>query len=110
MKPTDDKLRKIMGLKFKYLRKRKDLNQDEVAFLMGLTRVSICNIEAGKQSLIPSNILKASIVFECSILDFFPSREEYCPVIESATVFEERQLKNKIEKLEAKLTLLKSNK
>lgn len=44
-------LSEYVGYKIKQIRKTKNINQTELAKILGLTRASIVNIEAGRQNI-----------------------------------------------------------
>lgn len=107
MENRDKNLLAIMGLKFKKARLQSGLTQEEISRAISLSRVSIINIENGRQGLSPSNLIKLSTVFNCSILDFFPTDEEYFIEIKSYKISEQEKRELKIKDLEKKIEALK---
>lgn len=76
-------LNKAISQKIKIQRKRTDYSQQSIAHMLGLSRASYVNIEAGRQALTPINIYTLCRIFKCRITDLFPKIK---PVkIESST-------------------------
>lgn len=79
MKKMDKEFSKLVGDLIKGARIKNGLIQEQVANMLGITRPQICNIESGNYCTTPENIFKLSIIFNCSVADLFPSREQYKP-------------------------------
>lgn len=108
MKNKLHKFDQIIADNLLMLRKRCGYSQIEVATAIGLTRVSICNIETARQSTTLYNLLKFVKLYKCGLSDIIPKEGE-CPIFLNPIIgIEEERLKNQIERLEAKLTKLKS--
>lgn len=69
-------IQQIMGAKFKNLRLQKRISQQEMGDFIGLTRVSVANIENGRQGIKALICLKICAFFGCSPNDIYPSVEE----------------------------------
>jgi transcriptional regulator with XRE-family HTH domain len=59
-----DKLNQLVGDKIEAARKARKMTQEELGKLIGLSRVSIVNIEAGRVSLTLPNLYKMSFALE----------------------------------------------
>lgn len=59
-----------IGEKLRQLRKSRGLRQHEVAIMSGYTRVSICNIEKGRQAIPVDKLLSLCSIYSVSISDF----------------------------------------
>jgi len=66
-----------MGGRLTEHRINKGLSQVEMAKILELSRVSIVNIEAGRQALSVERVLKSAMVLDVSVLDLIPSKEWY---------------------------------
>lgn len=77
-----------IGRKLKALRLRKNLHQDELADILEVSRVHICNIENGKRGLNLEQLNKLCKYFKISISYFVEEEltDECESLIESATV------------------------
>lgn len=62
----------LIGANIKKYRKEFTLNQEDLANAVGLSRVSIVNIEAGRQSPPIETLLKICSVLQCTPNDLFP--------------------------------------
>jgi putative transcriptional regulator len=71
------KVMAVIGYNVKLLRKGKDLNQQELADLLGITRVSVSNIEKGRHMLTIDNAIKICKYFNVTYLDIFPDPVMY---------------------------------
>ena len=70
------KVLKAFGDNALILRKKADLSQEEVASILGVTRITICNIEAGKANTTVEKLLMLCAVYKCSPTDLLPSVPE----------------------------------
>jgi len=62
----------LIGANIKKYRKEFALNQEELGNAVGLSRTSIVNIEAGKQSPTIETLLKLCSILQCTPDDLFP--------------------------------------
>lgn len=97
----------IMAKKFVRERERCNLSQEDLAYIIGLSRVSICNIESGEQGVTINILLKAAKAFNCSPLKLLPNDSEYTVDIQSITNLLKTRTDRKIANLEKKLEGLK---
>jgi DNA-binding XRE family transcriptional regulator len=103
MEKKDPKLIKHMGAMIKLFRKRSAIDQEDMALTLGLSRVSMINIESGRQSISHSALMKAFMVLGFKTNDIYPDQyEPLKPLIAPKT---ERK-KTRIDRLEKKLELL----
>lgn len=79
MTKQDKEFMKIVGARISEARIKNGLIQEQLAVMLGLSRPQICNIESGNYTTTPENMLKMSVIFNCSIGDLFPSPEQYKP-------------------------------
>lgn len=61
-----------MGAKLLALRKKKGYRQEDISAALGLSRVSVINIEAGRQSMTLEVLIKCCAIFSCSPAKFLP--------------------------------------
>lgn len=66
----------LVAKKLKSIRNKKGLSQIQVAKIVGLSRVSIANIEIGNQKPNLQLVYKFAIAFRCSLNDILPKPEE----------------------------------
>jgi transcriptional regulator with XRE-family HTH domain len=65
-------IRLKMGAKVLALRKKNGLRQEDVGAVLGLNRVSIVNIESGRQQLTLEGMLKMCALFKCTPAQLLP--------------------------------------
>lgn len=65
-----------VGQRIKTFRGRMGLSQQEIADKTNLTRVSVVNIEAGKQRATLHLLYELSSIFNCDICDLLPKSAE----------------------------------
>ena len=70
------KLQKIIGEKIKLFRTRKNMNQDELARLLGTTKQTISRYENGDRQANQDILFQLANIFNVSVDDFFPKRED----------------------------------
>lgn len=80
-------LYKTIGGKIGAQRKKKDMNQQDLADLISLSRSSLANIEMGKQQPSIFTIYELSQSLGCEITELLPSLEYF---ITSTTVIDEK--------------------
>ena len=68
----NEELNKIISSKVETIRKENGLTQASLAQILGLTRVSICNIELGNQKLSADKIYVLCCIFNVEPTYFFP--------------------------------------
>lgn len=81
------------------LRKEAGFSQEEIADFLGLTRVSVTNMECGRQPYSSEYLWMLSSLYKCSVGDFFPPS--------AAVQVDERATKRKVvtkEKMVKKFT------
>jgi|GEM_PF-6196940 len=102
-----EELKIILGRKLYEQRNKAGLTQEDLARMMGISRVSLANIESGVQILTTVNLFKAANIFNCQLICLLPTKDElsYEP-IKVITSLELRKLR-RIEKLEKELIRLK---
>lgn len=70
MKPEEIKTE--LAKRTRRIRQEKRMPQELIAELSGLSRTSITNIEAGKQSITIENLYRIADALSCSIFDLLP--------------------------------------
>ena len=73
MEKQDSFLMKIIGTNVKMLRTKAKISQDDFADMVDLNRVSISNIESGRQGTTCLFLLKSCKIFKCNIADLVPT-------------------------------------
>lgn len=68
------KLQKFIGEKIKFYRLKKDLNQDELAEMLGTTKQTVSRYEKGDRQANQDILFELAKIFNISIDDFFPER------------------------------------
>ncbi|MDG1955105.1 MAG: helix-turn-helix transcriptional regulator [Polaribacter sp.] len=63
----------LFGERVRYLRKKKDISQEELAHLSGLHRTYIGMIERAEKNITLKNIEKIAKALEVTIIDLFKS-------------------------------------
>lgn len=84
-----ESIAKYIGLKIKEYRESKKIKQEELGELLGLSRISILNMEAGKHRASVDTIFYLCGIFKCKVGDLFP------PIKTVKIVFEEKEIKIK---------------
>lgn len=69
---NNSQIKKYIGAKLKSLRENAGLNQESVASLLKLSRVSVVNSENGKHGLKYASILRLCELYGCTTNDIFP--------------------------------------
>lgn len=103
----DLELQLHMAKRFKELRTMAGISQEDAAFSIGLTRVSIANIESGEHGFTVMVLLKAAKFFNISPLELLPSEKDFDVPIRSRTEFLKTRTEKRIASLEDKLRSLK---
>lgn len=67
-----NKVLKTFGDNVLTQRKRLDLNQEDVASILGVSRVTIANIEAGRNRTTIEHILRLCALFKCAPNELLP--------------------------------------
>lgn len=74
----------VIGANIQRRRKEFGLTQEELATAVGLSRISIVNMEAGRQATIPEKLMEICSVLSCTPNDLFPpiprSKAQLSPV------------------------------
>lgn len=65
-------INKEIGIKLKYFRKKAKYNQEHVAQMLGITRASYVNMEAGRQGLKPIHVYNVCRIFKINPTQLFP--------------------------------------
>ena len=81
-----------MANEIKTRRIAKGLSQEEVAEYVGITRVTLVNIEAGRNRTTAENLWAISNVLGCTMNDLFPKNIE---LVRNVTVKKVRVIKQK---------------
>lgn len=63
---------RFISKRIKELRRQNKFTQEDLAQLVGLTRTSIVNIEAGNQKVTSENIWLIACAFQVGVSDLFP--------------------------------------
>lgn len=97
--PIEMNLKQHIADKAKTFRKEVGFSQQQVADFLDLQRVSVCNIESGKQGLTSYNLYKLACIYEKEISDFFPDRK--LVVVEEIEV--EKIIPRKVKKIKKRV-------
>lgn len=62
---------KYISKNMKFLRRKNGLVQEEVAHLLGVSRVTYCNYEKNPQRVKIETLQNMADIFECQLVDFF---------------------------------------
>ncbi len=65
------KIRKLLGQKIRRVRTDKEISQEELAFISGLHRTYISEVERGIRNVSIDNIYKISKALDISLKDLF---------------------------------------
>lgn len=76
MKETDENIRKKIGSLIKTIRRQKSLSAETVASKVGISRVSLTQIENGRNNISALMIWKLACVLDANIDKFFPKVPE----------------------------------
>lgn len=68
----NSKVNTHIGEKIKELRKSKEISQENLAQCLGLCRVSLVNIESGRQGLTLEKLLMLCAIFNCTFSEILP--------------------------------------
>lgn len=68
----DVTVREYIANRIKYIRKKRRINQDELADKIGLSRASITNIEMARHGVTADTLYKICTVLKCKVTDLFP--------------------------------------
>lgn len=92
------KILKSFGDNALMLRKKADLNQEEVASVLGVSRITIVNIETGRSNTTVEKILMLCALYKCSpneLLPTVPTIGELKPVMLKKTTIQRKGYKAK---------------
>lgn len=84
-----ESISKYIRQKIKEHREARKIKQEELGELLGLSRVSILNMEAGKHRPSVDTIFYLCGILKCQIADLFP------PIKAVKIIFEEKEIKIK---------------
>ena len=90
---TEKHLKRYIGIRLKEMRQHVGLKQEDVGKILGLSRVSILNMESGRHSPTPFKLLTFCRLFNCSLNDIFPPVEAIKYKIEEKTVTVKKKVK-----------------
>jgi transcriptional regulator with XRE-family HTH domain len=65
---------RVFGSRLRALRAQRDLPQEELAALSGLTRASIANIERGRQRVLLHQVIRFAEALQVTVADLIPER------------------------------------
>lgn len=77
-------LKKFIGEKIKEFRTKRDMTQDELAVLLGTTKQTVSRYEKGDRQANQDVLFQLSNVFNVSIDEFFPKKENVTNEFERA--------------------------
>lgn len=66
----------FVGSKIKDLRNTAEMSQLQLAVKLGMSRVSIVNIEKGRQHLSLHLLFEICLIFDAELNDFFPKKDD----------------------------------
>lgn len=104
---ADIELQIIIAKKFKSLRIDSKKSQDDMAYMLGITRASICNIESGEHGLTIKLLLKSCQALNVSPLAILPNEREFYFTLPSMDEALKTKANKRIKELEEKLLALK---
>lgn len=81
----------VIGARLRMIRVEKEMNQCDVAKMMGVSQTHLSNIESGKNNLSLPNLLKMKKIYGCTIDEIFVDLD--------------KKEENSVEKAISKLTL-----
>ena len=97
-----------MAKRLKELRNMAGISQDDLAFTVGLTRVSIANMESGEHGFTCMVLLKIAKALNVLPTDLLPNEKDFEVPIKSRTEFLKTKTQKRIASLEDKLRELKA--
>lgn len=112
-------INKVLGMNVCNLRKQTGLTQEQVADALGVTRVTVVNIEKGKQAITIHSAVFLCFILKCKLSDFVPMKSALRKEIEKmgqrkveldAVQKEQAELKKKWDKLQKQKNKLLNNK
>lgn len=68
-------IRSVIGNRVRRLRKKVKISQEELAGRAGMDRTYVTSIENGKRNVSMVNIERLALALNCSIFEFFSSKE-----------------------------------
>ncbi len=77
-------LKKYIGIKIKELRIKKDINQEQLAELLGTTKQTVSRYEKGDRQANQDILFKLSDIFNVSVDYFFPPKQNTSDEFEKA--------------------------
>jgi DNA-binding XRE family transcriptional regulator len=90
---TEKHLKRYIGVRLKELRQHAGLKQEDVGKVVGLSRVSILNMESGRHSPTPFKLLSMCRLFNCTLNDIFPPVDAIKYTIEEKTITVKKKVK-----------------
>lgn len=103
MKNKSVELNKIVGQKIASLRKYNGLQQEDVAFAIGCSRVLMSNVESGKHGTSLDKMILLAKLFQVPFECLLPSAEEYDQELNDPHKTKTERLINKIAALQEEL-------
>lgn len=104
-KEKDERFKIIVAIKIAEKRKQLGLTGSDVAMSLGLSRVTITNIEGARQIVTLDTIWKLSHLFDCDLYELIPSKEELKPNLKSismTTTLVKNRLNDRLDELNRK--------
>lgn len=84
-----------VGAKLADYRRANNLTQQQIAEIIGLTRVSVLNIESGRHNITLEKMFMLCCLFKCQVSDLFPATKNINFKIQQKTI----TVKKKIRKI-----------
>lgn len=105
--PRQRNLSRLIGRKIKEIRKERNMSQFEVAEALGISRVSVTNMEAGRSAFGIERLMEFSELFEVSVDDLIPNKTQYKPTILPIGTKSQIERQKKINNILVKIDRLK---
>lgn len=67
-----ESLHRDIGKRIKAERERRNLSQQSVSDLLGMTRAGVANMEAGRQSVLIQHLYNLALAWDCKVTKFLP--------------------------------------
>lgn len=87
------KIAKYIGQKIREHREKAEINQEQLGFLLCLSRVSILNMENGRHRPSVDNLFFLCGIFKCQITDLFPPIKAVNILVEEKEVRVKKKVK-----------------
>src|SRR5690606_41131732 len=100
--PRQRDLSLLIGRKIKEIRKERKMSQFEVSEALGISRVSVTNMESGRHAFGIERMIEFSDLFEISVDDLLPTKNGYKPTILPFGTVSQIERQKKIDRIKRK--------